>query len=96
MQLELQLGAMNIFLTPRQMHALILLSDIFLVEGQKQQQPYQPFMADHPVDNDNNDQASEYKTFNPMSGNLGMNQCWSSDPLGKTFFFLSSFFRYLT
>lgn len=48
----------------------------------QQQQQQQQMMAEHPTENDDNDQASEYKAFNPMSGNLGLNQCWSSDPLG--------------
>lgn len=90
MQLELQLGAVNIFLTPRQLHALILLSDTFLSEGTKSHHHHHHhhqqhhMMTEHTTDNDNDndDQASEYKTFNPMSGNLGMNQCWSSDPMG--------------
>lgn len=81
-QLELQLGAVNIFLTPRQLHALILLSNTFLLESTKQQQQQQRLIAEHPIEDDSNDQASEYKTFNAMSGNLGLNQCWSSDPLG--------------
>lgn len=75
-QLELQLGAVNIFLTPRQLHALIQLADIFLTDSTNKQNS--PDLAN---DNDN-DQASEYRTFNAMSGNLGLNQCWSSDPLG--------------
>lgn len=82
MQLELQLGALNIFLTPRQLHALILLSNTFLSDSTKQQQQPHQFMPDRSADDDNNDQASEYRTFNPMSGNLGLNQCWSSDPMG--------------
>lgn len=78
MQLELQLGAVNIFLTPRQLHALIQLTDTFLTDSTKP-----PSMKHFVNDNDNdNDQASEYKAFNAMSGNLGLNQCWSSDPLG--------------
>lgn len=77
-QLELQLGAVNIFLTPRQLHALIQLADIFLTDSTNQQST-KHLIADN--DNDN-DHASEYKTFNAMSGNLGLNQCWSSDPLG--------------
>lgn len=82
MEMQLQLGAVNIFLTPRQLHALILLSNTFLVESTK------PRTAEH-LDNENdNDQTSEYKAFNAMSGNLGLNQCWSSDPLGTTIFFL--------
>lgn len=83
-QLELQLGAVNIFLTPRQLHALILLSNTFLMESTKQQQHHhhQHMMAEHTTESDINDQASEYKAFNPMSGNLGLNQCWSSDPMG--------------
>lgn len=76
-QLELQLGAVNIFLTPRQLHALIQLSNTFLVDSTKQR-------SAHHLDHENdNDQTSEYKAFNAMSGNLGLNQCWSSDPLGK-------------
>lgn len=76
-QLELQLGAVNIFLTPRQLHALIRLADIFLTDSTNKQAAQEHFVNDN-----DNDQASEYKTFNAMSGNLGLNQCWSSDPLG--------------
>lgn len=76
-QLELQLGAVNIFLTPRQLHALIQLADIFLSDSTNKQTT-----QEHLVNDNDNDQSSEYKTFNAMSGNLGMNQCWSSDPLG--------------
>lgn len=80
MQLELQLGAVNIFITPRQLHALIQLSNTFLVESTKQRSAEQQL----DIENDN-DQTSEYKAFNAMSGNLGLNQCWSTDPLGITF-----------
>lgn len=76
-QLELQLGAVNIFLTPRQLHALIQLADIFLADSTNKQTT-----QEHLVNDNDNDQASEYKTFNAMSGNLGLNQCWSSDPSG--------------
>lgn len=77
-QLELQLGAVNIFLTPRQLHALIQLTDTFLTESTKKasMQNLNRLVND-------NDQASEYKAFNAMSGNLGLNHCWSSDPLGN-------------
>lgn len=76
MQLEIQLGAVNLFLTPRQLHALIQLLDTFLVESTKQRTAQQM-----DIENDN-DNTSEYKAFNAMSGNLGLNQCWSSDPIG--------------
>lgn len=79
-QLELQLGAVNIFLTPRQLHALTLLTDEFLGTSTKEQTTQQ---SDSEYDND---QTSEYKAFNAMSGNLGLNQCWSSDHLGKKCF----------
>lgn len=75
-QLEVQLGAVNIFLTPRQLHALIQLTDTFLTDSTK------PPSRNNLVTDNDNDQASEYKAFNAMSGNLGLNQCWSSDPLG--------------
>ncbi|XP_031632964.1 autophagy-related protein 2 homolog B [Contarinia nasturtii] len=83
-QLELQLGAVNIFLTPRQLHALIKLADIYLNDSTNQKMTvpnlssdHHPYHHHHP----DNDHASEYKAFNAMSGNLGLNQCWSSDPV---------------
>lgn len=78
MQLELQLGAVNIFLTPRQLHALIQLTDTFLTQCTKRASTQNLTN----MENDN-DHTSEYRSFNAMSGNLGLNQCWSSDPLGN-------------
>lgn len=78
MQLELQFGAVNIFLTPRQLHALIHLTNVFLTENVSSESD------EHLYDSNNeNEQNIEYKTYNAMSGNLGLNQCWSSDPMGE-------------
>lgn len=77
-QLELQLGAVNVFVTPRQLHALIYLSNIFLEDDSAQQTDQR---ADDP--NDDLEPGSQYKQFNAMSGHLGFNQGWSSDPMCK-------------
>lgn len=78
-QLELQLGAVNVFVTPRQLHALIYLSNIFLEDSSTQPSKQG---ADDPADD--LEPGTQYKQqFNAMSGHLGFNQGWSSDPMCK-------------
>lgn len=77
-QLELQLGAVNVFVTPRQLHALIYLSNIFLEDNNSMQSTNQ--RSDDSADD--LEPSSQYnKQFNAMSGHLGFNQGWSSDPM---------------
>lgn len=83
---------MNFFLTPRQLHALIYLSNIFLQERpdndkvkaakqrdelhqQQQQQQHLDSVSD--IDRHSDYRSNEYSG---MSGGLGFNQGWSSDP----------------
>lgn len=79
---------MNFFLTPRQLHALIYLSNIFLQErpdservktakqrDELQQQQHLASISD--MDHHSDYRANEYSA---MSGGLGLNQGWSSDP----------------
>lgn len=88
-QLELQLGAINLLLTPRQLHALIYLSDIFLQEQPESERSQQiaakreERMSGGSAAGDP-DQHSNYRgnEFSAMSGGLGLNQGWSSDPMG--------------
>lgn len=97
-QLELQLGAVNIFLTPRQLHALIQLADIYLDDSTNENMPVPNLNNDHPHHHQDSDHVSDYRTFcNAMSGNLGLNQCWSSDPLtgGNKIIELFNLFFYL-
>lgn len=88
-QLELQLGAINIFLTPRQLHALIYLSNIFLEDNTTQTQEHRHDDTDEDLEH-----GSQYKQFNAMSGNLGLNQGWSSDPMCMKIVFCSQKFRF--
>lgn len=76
-QLELQIGAVNVFLTPRQLHAFIFLTNTYATCDDKRTD------ANDSVNSGHNDTESnaECKSFNAMSGNLGVNQCWSSDPM---------------
>lgn len=65
------------FLTPRQLHALIYLSNKFLEENF-------PDSGDLPTDKLEKDiemeeQLQQTRSFHAMSGNLGFNQGWSSD-----------------
>lgn len=76
-QLELQLGAVNLFLTPRQLHALIYLSNIFLAE----QTAKEDKSGDARADDFDDESDAHDKQFNAMSGNLGLNAGWSSDPM---------------
>lgn len=77
-QLELQLGAVNIFLTPRQLHALIYLCGLFLEEKDKPA-PHKSHRM-HESDTET-ERTPPSKPYNAMSGNLGLNQGWSSDPM---------------
>lgn len=81
-QLEVQLGAVNVFVTPRQLHAIIYLSNIFLEDNSAQQSKQR---GGHDAADDL-ESGSQYKQFNAMSGNLGFNQGWSSDPICKYHF----------
>lgn len=74
-QIELSLGAINIFLSPRQLHALIFLSNVFFGDTPNEKKEHRPEESD-----DENERDSNYKQFNAMSGNLGLTQGWSSDP----------------
>lgn len=79
-QLEIQLGAVNVFVTPRQLHALIYLSNLFLDDTSTQQNNRR-----NDDTADDLERGSQYKQFsgNAMSGHLGFNQGWSSDPMCK-------------
>lgn len=91
-QLDITVGSLSLFLTPRQLHLLILLSDVLLFEQtkhksndkhQQQQQPQQnqePLIADFERTDINYDNDMN-KRYNSMSGGLGLNQGWSSSPL---------------
>lgn len=86
-QLELQLGALNMLLTPRQLHALIYLSNIFMQEQPERetnQQNVEKLRERTPSGSmaGDQDQHSSYRAqeYSAMSGGLGLNQGWSSDP----------------
>lgn len=76
-QLELQIGAVNVFLTPRQLHAFIFLTNTYAAYDDARTDANDSTSSAH---NDTESNA-ECKSFNAMSGNLGGNQCWSSDPM---------------
>lgn len=81
--MQLQLGAVNVFLSPRQLHAFMHLIDIFFAETSAKNTKKQPTVVD-----DDSDQNATQSRYNAMSGNLGLNQCWSSDAPCKFFFFI--------
>lgn len=84
MQLEMTLGSLNIFLSPRQLHVITLFSDLFIFSGDcsspsnhsesiKQRHHIDP---NPPFINDN-------ELLGSLSGGLGSNQGWSSDQYRK-------------
>lgn len=80
-QLEIQLGAVNIFLSPRQLHALIHVMNVFFGETNASgaSNPHR----DDP-DQSGDEQGTDLKAYNAMTGNLSLNQCWSSDPVAES------------
>lgn len=80
MQLEIQLGAVNIFLSPRQLHALIHVMNVFFGETNASG------ASDQRCDESNQsgyEQGTDLKAYNAMTGNLSLNQCWSTDPVAE-------------
>lgn len=89
-QLEVQLGAINLFLSPRQLHALVYLSEIFLNESSTRAREKAMAKSTRREDRLSGDSIagsehySQFRSqeYSAMSGGLGMNQGWSSDPSG--------------
>lgn len=81
-QLELQLGTINVFLSPRQLHALIHLSNIFLEENvPEMSESSAAAAAAEKIEKEAQleEQLQQTRSFHAMTGNLGFNQGWSSD-----------------
>lgn len=84
MQLEMTLGSLNIFLSPRQLHVITLFSDLFIFSGDGSNPNHSESMKQrHHIDpsppfiNDN-------ELLGSLSGGLGSNQGWSSEQYRKS------------
>lgn len=78
-QLELQTGAVTVLLTPRQLHGLCFLLNM-MVPDHRPNTDATNDKAD-PPNGGKCDSNADSKAYNAMSGNVGLNQCWSSDPI---------------
>lgn len=71
-QLELQLGAVNMFVTPRQLHALVSCTNTFVADET-------PVLLNDSLDSNGQETESNPdsgRVYNSMSGNLALNQRW--------------------
>lgn len=78
-QLEVTLGALNFFVSPRQLQLLILFGEVFLNDAQsssadKSQRMYGDLA-------DEIDLKQNLHKLNVMASGIGLRQCWSNDPL---------------
>lgn len=80
-QLELQLGTINVFLSPRQLHALVHLSNVFLDDSAHEVSDEAAAAAAEKMEKEAEleEQLQQTRSFHAMTGNLGFNQGWSSD-----------------
>lgn len=80
-ELEVTLGAITLFLSPRQMHSLLLLSDALLFDPVPEQKIIQK--QKHKVDSQNQGDNEFRKdtgfNANAMTGGIGFNQGWSGE-----------------
>lgn len=75
------------FLSPRQLHALIYLSNIFLEESADDCRKASPATSrrDNRSEAGSIADADSTVQYSAMSGGLGLNQGWSSDPAGDLY-----------
>lgn len=80
-QLELTLGALNFFASPRQLQMLLLFGEVFLNDAQSSSAEKTQRM--HSDLADEIDLKNSHK-LNVMGGGIGLRQGWSNDPLADT------------
>lgn len=78
-QLEVALGALNFFVSPRQLQLLILFGDVFLNDAQSSSADKSQRM--HGDLADDLDLKRNMHKLNEMASGIGLRQGWSNDPL---------------
>lgn len=85
MQLEMTLGSLNIFLSPRQLHVITLFSDLFIFSGDCSNPPKhsESMKQRHHID-PSPPFINEDELIGRLSGGLGSNQGWSTEQYRKS------------
>lgn len=82
-QLDVTLGALNFFMSPRQLHLLILFGEVFLNDSQSSSNSGENCHEMHTELADEIDLQQLHK-MRAMSGGIGLKQGWSNDPLADS------------
>ncbi|EDS41201.1 autophagy-specific gene 2 [Culex quinquefasciatus] len=82
-ELEMSLGGLQLFMSPRQLHSVVLLSDTLLgVNAAPSTPKCSPPDLNTAAPGGNNEYDFNKHNFNQMGGGVGMNQGWSlADPM---------------
>lgn len=92
-EMDLNIGAFEIFLSPRQLHLLLCLSERFTGDATNVPQTSEDDSASCAVKQDTRQvpvanvalsAATQTTPFNPMSGGVGLHQGWSSNIYGES------------
>lgn len=81
-QLEVTLGALNFFVSPRQLHLLILFGEVFLNDAQSSSADKSQRM--HGDFADEIDLKQNLHKLNVMASGIGLRHGWSNDPLADS------------
>lgn len=84
-QLEITLGSLSVFVSPRQLHLLLRLSDVLLADSTDTKEKESPMHKGHQSPMDIDFSRNSNGIFSPMSGGVGFNQGWSSDIYSEYF-----------
>ena len=76
-ELEMSFGALTLFLTPRQLHLLLLLSDILINGSEMPPAKVSPSHSNNQRMQNTEDDFDFKQDFSSMSGGIGLNQGWS-------------------
>lgn len=85
MQLEMTLGSLNIFLSPRQLHVITMFSDLFIFSDGDCSNPSnqtESIRQRHHID-PSPPFINEDELIGNLSGGLGSNQGWSTEQYRK-------------
>lgn len=81
-QLDVTLGALNLFMSPRQLQFLVLFGEVFLKEAQSNSAQNSQRM--HGDLADEIDLKQNLHKLNVMASGIGLRQGWSNDPLADS------------
>lgn len=99
-QLQLHIGSLNFFLSPRQFHLLVYVLDFFLNSTNSAVMVPVQHQHNYECDDDecdiratsDDELRNQVNRMTQMTGGLGLNQGWSPDPIGMRFWFLVGIF----